>query len=178
MVQGRPPPDLALESVSSANLEALRALNRTIFPINYTAKTYADILACGPVTQLALSQGRVIGAIACRLEQTAECIQLYIITLGVLAPYRRCGIAAILLSTVLDYVRHELPEVSRAQLHVHTINTEAITLYRGAGFEAAEELPGYYRRLDPPDALLLRLKLQPAPDTHDSELRMDRAILN
>jgi N-alpha-acetyltransferase 50 len=56
-------------------------------------KMYADILACGDVTQLAMIGTRCIGAIGCRLECKYDGkAKLYILTLGVLAPYRNEGI--------------------------------------------------------------------------------------
>lgn len=72
VVWAEPPPGVRLEGVSPANIDSLRTVNRVLFPINYSEKTYADILACGPVTQLALVDDQVVGAIACRLERTSE----------------------------------------------------------------------------------------------------------
>jgi hypothetical protein len=39
-------------------------------------------------------------------------------------------------------------------------NEEAIKFYSRFGFEVAETIKGYYKRLDPPDAVLLRKQLQ------------------
>ena len=57
----------------------------------------------------ALSNGQLVGAVACRLElQQDQTAKLYILTLGVLAPYRgmRVGELDTLLCIVIDY--HDL----------------------------------------------------------------------
>lgn len=47
-------------------------LLQAIFPINYSDRMYQEILACGPVTQLAFHGEQLIGAIGCRLEDMRE----------------------------------------------------------------------------------------------------------
>lgn len=47
---------------------------------------------------------------------------------------------------------------------LQTSNEAAIRFYQRFGFEVADTIRGYYKRLDPPDAALLRkLLLPPAP---------------
>lgn len=48
-------------------------------------------------------------------------------------------------------------------------NEEAIRFYGRYGFEVAETIAGYYKRLDPPDAVLLRKRLQPAAAANGPE---------
>lgn len=56
---------------------------------------YRDMVTCGDVTQLALLHGKCIGAIGCRLQMAeGGTAKLYVLTLGVLAPYRNAGIGA------------------------------------------------------------------------------------
>lgn len=38
-------------------------------------------------------------------------------------------------------------------------NEDALRFYSKEGFEVVETVPGFYKRLDPPDALLLRKPL-------------------
>lgn len=147
--------------ITDKNLEQLKVLNQVIFPINYQHKVYQDMLACGEVTQLAYHNDVVIGAIGCRMERTPE-PKLYILTLGVLAPYRGMGVGSRLLTRVLQTVESSLPEVTEAFLHVQTSNEEAIAFYQRFGFHRAEVVEGYYKRnrLEPPDAVVLRRSLQ------------------
>ncbi|PRW56198.1 N-alpha-acetyltransferase 50 [Chlorella sorokiniana] len=153
---------LSFGPVNEKNIEQLRVLNRAIFPINYPERMYKDILAFPDVTHLAYHNDVLVGAIACRLEKTPQGPQLYILTLGVLAPYRGMGAGTALLERCLQAVAANLPEVSEAVLHVQVNNESAIKFYSRFGFEIAETIAGYYKRLDPPDAVLLRRRLQPA----------------
>ena len=57
---------------------------------------YEDMVACGDVSQLAMVGGQAIAAIGCRLQMKENGgAKLYILTLGVLAPYRNEGIGAL-----------------------------------------------------------------------------------
>lgn len=74
-------------------------------------------------------------------------------TIGVLAPYRRLGLASALLHRVLEYVISR-PEFVHLCLHVHVINTEAIQFYKKHGFFIESEEHDYYARnrgVDPPN---------------------------
>jgi N-alpha-acetyltransferase 50 len=153
------------EGVSPSNLEELKLINGVLFPIKYGERVYRDILACGDVTQLARLGGEIIGGVACRLENAPGGPVLYIVTLGVLAPYRGGGLGSALLCRALSIVRSELPEVVAAALHVHVANEEAVRFYERHGFRQAEVVENYYRRLDPPHAVLLRLELGGVPDS-------------
>jgi hypothetical protein len=59
-------------AVTEKNVEQLKVLNRAIFPINYNERVYKDILAFTDVTQLAYHNDVLVGAIACRLEKSAQ----------------------------------------------------------------------------------------------------------
>ncbi|KAI3436413.1 hypothetical protein D9Q98_005830 [Chlorella vulgaris] len=148
-------------TVTDKNIEQLKVLNRAIFPINYPERMYKDVLAYTDVTHLAYHNDVLVGAIACRMERAAQAApKLYILTLGVLAPYRGLGAGTALLERCLAHVASQLPEVQQAVLHVQTNNEEAIRFYQRFGFELGETITGYYKRLDPPDAVLLTKDLR------------------
>lgn len=75
-------------------------------------------------------------------------------TLGVLSPYRRCGIGSKLLDFVFEKVE-SIPTVVDVYLNVHVENTEAIEFYKKFDFAITETITGYYRQIDPPDAHVL-----------------------
>lgn len=178
--------DLAIrfEEVSQSNVDRLKELNRAIFSINYPERMYQDALACSPVTQLAFVGHTLVGAIACRLENTPQVgapplftffpiysllvthlqgPELYIMTLGVLAPHRGRGIGSSLVRRCLAVVEEGLPEVRQAYLHVQISNEEAMVFYERLDFERSEVIENYYRRIDPPHAVVLQRRLGP-PD--------------
>lgn len=147
--------------LTETNVSELKFINNVIFPIKYKDTVYQQMVACGDVSQLAYYRGTLVGAIGCNLENTPEGVKLYIITLGVLAPYRNMGIGGKLLERCMLVVLKSLPEVVEAYLHVHTANDEAITFYQKYGFETSEVIHGYYKRLEPPNAVILKKRLQP-----------------
>jgi ribosomal protein S18 acetylase RimI-like enzyme len=61
------------------------------------------------------------------------------------------------------------PEVKEVYLHVWAANDGAKRFYSRFGFAVGETVAGYYRRIDPPDAVVLRLAVNggpgPAPAT-------------
>ena len=51
--------------------------------------------------------------------------------------------------------------IKEAYLHVQTNNEEAIRFYTKFGFVPEEVVKDYYKRLNPPDAVILRRTLVP-----------------
>ena len=101
----------------------------------------------------------LVGAIACRLESKGEGkAKLYIMTLGVLAPYRDLGVGTHLLEHSLRVARED-PNIEEAYLHVQTNNDGAIRFYGKHGFSIKEMIPNYYKRIDPPDCYILHKNL-------------------
>lgn len=49
--------------------------------------------------------------------------------------------------------------IREAYLHVQTNNEEAIQFYKQFSFEVGEVVANYYKRLSPPDAVILRRAL-------------------
>jgi len=84
--------------------------------------------------------------------------RLYIMTLGVLAPHRGEGVGSALLRRALAECAGD-EAIRYAYLHVHSGNEEAVRFYQRFDFQIHCTVPGYYRKLSPPDAVELRLTL-------------------
>ncbi|XP_052883818.1 uncharacterized protein LOC108453089 [Gossypium arboreum] len=143
---------ISLDGVRGKNVMQLKKLNTALFPVRYNDKYYADALASGEFTKLAYYSDICVGSIACRLEKKeGGAIRVYIMTLGVLAPYRGLGIGTRLLNHVLYLCsKQNIPEI---YLHVQTNNEDATNFYKKFGFEITETIKKYYTNIDPPRLL-------------------------
>ncbi|KAF7717924.1 Uncharacterized protein PECH_002672 [Penicillium ucsense] len=124
---------------------------------------------------------KVIGGIRCRLEQQDSDYQiqgrvatnLYIQTLHLLSPYRGHGVAASLLDSLLyapaDDVgrKHKVSHIVKhyniqsVTAHVHEANEDGLRWYVARGFKVQDGIvEGYYRRLQPSGAKIVRLDVQ------------------
>ncbi|URE28703.1 FR47-like protein [Musa troglodytarum] len=145
---------ISLDGVRDKNVMQLKKLNTALFPVRYNDKYYADALASGDFTKLAYFSDICVGSIACRLEKKeGGAICVYIMTLGVLAPYRGLGIGTKLLSHVLDLSCKQ--NTSEVYLHVQTNNDDAIAFYKKFGFEIVDTIQNYYTNISPPHCYVL-----------------------
>ncbi|KAE8732980.1 N-alpha-acetyltransferase 50 [Hibiscus syriacus] len=100
---------ISLDGVRDKNVMLLKKLNTAIFPVCYNEKYYADALASDEFTKLAYYSDICVGLIACRMEKKeGGAICVYIMTLGVLAPYRGLGTGTKLLNHVLELCLKEM----------------------------------------------------------------------
>ncbi|KAJ3206087.1 N-alpha-acetyltransferase 50, partial [Dinochytrium kinnereticum] len=107
-----------------------------------------------------------IGAICCRRELMTSLTdygshKVYIMTLGVLAPYRRLQIGTLLVETITSRCKSDT-RLDHIALHVQTTNKEAIRFYKSRSFRIETKVDGYYllnKGVEPPDAYLLRRDL-------------------
>ncbi|KAG6554590.1 hypothetical protein Mapa_003608 [Marchantia paleacea] len=151
---------VSFDTVRDKNLMQLKKLNMSIFPVSYQDKFYTDALSSGDFTKLAYYADLCVGSIACRLEKKegGAGVRLYIMTLGVLAPYRRIGIGSKLLKKTLEQCEQDAVIVE-VYLHVQTNNEAAIEFYKKFDFEITETIKNYYKHIEPPDCYVLSKNL-------------------
>ena len=151
---------ISFGDVNTKNVEQLRKLNLAVFPVRYNDKFYND-LANNPnqsFTHLAYFSDVLVGAICCRIEQQeGAAFKVYVMTIGVLAPYRRLGIGARLLQETLEAC-DKAPDCAEVYLHVQVGNDAALDFYKGFGLDVGVVVKDYYTRLDVNDAHLVSKK--------------------
>ena len=103
----------------------------------------------------------LVGAISCKEDILADgSKQCYIMTITVLKPYRRYGIATRLLERAIEDCM-VAREVSQMVLHVQSNNEQALAFYKKNGFEQKEYLENYYTDLTPSDCYFLSKTIEP-----------------
>lgn len=148
---------IELGDITKHNIKLMRRLNQFIFPVNYNDKFYKDVLEAGELAKLAFYNDVVVGAVCCRVEQVDNERRLYIMTLGCLYRYRRLGIGTTMLEHVLECASNK--GIDNIYLHVQINNTGAIEFYKKFGFEIVDTKEGYYKKIEPSSALVLKKKL-------------------
>jgi ribosomal protein S18 acetylase RimI-like enzyme len=88
---------LEIGNITPANHQQLKLINTSTLPVRYSDKFYSDLAAAcpSPLMQFAFWNGFAVAAVCARLE-SHDVVQgkkrLYIMTINVLAAYRRQGI--------------------------------------------------------------------------------------
>jgi N-alpha-acetyltransferase 50 len=179
-------PSITINQIQQEHLPALKRLTSTLLPAKYPDPFYTDAItdpSASTLSRIALyhppdsfSAPKPVGWIRSSLEPdlspqpttttttssetSAIHNQIYIKTLCLLAPYRHLGVATALLNCVLK--QEELLrkyDVQSVSAHVWETNEDALEWYEKRGFEREEFVPGYYRRLRPGGAWVVRRRL-------------------
>lgn len=161
-------PALKIVVLNDARIvERLRVMDKYNFPVSYTDVYYTNLSNGGwhQFSLLAYYHELLVGSLTSRLEATAEegVFRLYIMTIGVLEPYRRLGIGAHLMQKLLDnVVAEQTTAISEVALHVQ-VGSTAFAFYKEFNFTVVEEVKEYYKDLEERNALLLT-KAVPQPN--------------
>ncbi|KAF8829068.1 N-acetyltransferase NAT13 [Lentinula edodes] len=153
---------ISFASLTTHNLGTLKKLNSVLFPIAYTDRFYADVLKSevDEFCKLVYYNDIPVGTICCRIETKDNETQLYLMTMGVLAPYRSRGLGSQSLQHIIDAAKsHIKTKIDKIYLHVQTSNVEAKKFYDRHGFEAVGIHKNYYKKLVPRDAWIMELTI-------------------
>ncbi|KAG2059066.1 N-acetyltransferase NAT13 [Suillus hirtellus] len=155
-------------SLTYRNLGTVKKLNSVLFPIKYSDKFYQDIIApeVEDFCQLIYYNDVPVGNICCRLENNKD---LYLMTMGVLAPYRSKQLGSQALKRVIKAAAsHSKPKIRRIYLHVQVSNTDAKRFYERHGFKEAGIKEDYYKKIMPRGAWILE-RIIDSEDKQDQE---------
>ncbi|CAO3589455.1 unnamed protein product [Absidia cylindrospora] len=98
-------PTIYLKSICPWNVNALKKIHLTLFPVHYSDSFYYQLQNEGEFAKLVYLDGIAVGSVCSRLERDPEqqernCV--YIMTLGILEPYRRRHLGHFLLQHIID----------------------------------------------------------------------------
>ena len=132
---------VSLRSMEEADLADIVRLERAIFPDPWPRSAFIDLLADDRwQTLIAENDGKMVGY-ACYLAEAGEC---HLANIAVDSDYRRKSVAKQILSHILEVAAENGCE--DILLEVRVSNKQAISFYRGFGFEELHESPGYYHK--------------------------------
>jgi ribosomal protein S18 acetylase RimI-like enzyme len=157
------PLDVEIGKVTDQNVMQLKTINNSTLPLQYTDRFYRELIGkySADYMRFAVWNGFAVAAICARIEphEKEGLCKLYIMTMNVLAPYRRRGIAAALLDHIMEEAKKD-ETIAEVYLHVQTSNKAAKGLYESQGFEEMGIVQDYYRRIEPPHAYIFRKVLK------------------
>ncbi|KAJ7647097.1 acyl-CoA N-acyltransferase [Roridomyces roridus] len=145
-------------SLTPNNIGTVRKLNSVLFPIKYSEKFYQDILLpeVEDFCKLVYYNDVPVGTVCCRLENKNGEASLYLMTMGILAPYRSRELGSASLKLISDAAAaHAKPKIDRIYLHVQVSNADAKRFYERHGFTEVGVHVGYYKKIAPHDAWIL-----------------------
>ncbi|KAM0791583.1 hypothetical protein ACM66B_006027 [Microbotryomycetes sp. NB124-2] len=149
----RVPPRVTLGELTPNNIGTVKKLNNCLFPVAYTDKFYKDVLdptvTPEDYSRLVYYQDIAVGNVICKLEpasqapsqtlvdavstsstankstltEASEKARLYVMTLGVLSPYRRQGLASKLIRHVIQAAEQSHHQQSKADTKATTNGT-------------------------------------------------------
>ncbi|KAK0212874.1 acyl-CoA N-acyltransferase [Desarmillaria ectypa] len=149
---------ISFASLSTNNLGTVRKLNSVLFPIKYSEKFYNDILNPDyeEFCKLVYYNDVPVGTICCRLETKGDQTLLYLMTMGILAPYRSRKLGSESLDLILRAASsHQQPKIDKIYLHVQISNGDAKKFYERHGFQEVGIHKDYYKKIAPHDAWIL-----------------------
>ncbi|KAI0116600.1 hypothetical protein F4776DRAFT_636344 [Hypoxylon sp. NC0597] len=183
-------PQATIAPILPEYIPALRRITSLLLPVNYPDSFYArlsDPLSSGAFSRVLLwsdpsdpnsnAAPKVIGGLVCRPEPSpftshrnkpqtpttpeSQPNALYIQSLVLLAPYRQLGLAAALLDEVVRLAANSPFACNEVYAHVWTDNEDGLRWYLARGFTKHGEIQGYYFKLKPDSAWIVRRQIAP-----------------
>ncbi|KAI2463297.1 hypothetical protein F4781DRAFT_131319 [Annulohypoxylon bovei var. microspora] len=177
----RPPslhPQATISPILPEHIPALRRITSLLLPVNYPDSFYArlsDPLTSGAFSRVVLwtdpseanGAPKVIGGLVCRPEASPfvspsasrKPNAVYIQSLVLLSPYRQLGLAAALLDEIAQLAAVSQFACEEMYAHVWTDNEDGLRWYLARGFGKHAEVKGYYFKLRPDSAWIVRRQI-------------------
>ncbi|KAI0172781.1 hypothetical protein GGR52DRAFT_546038 [Hypoxylon sp. FL1284] len=169
-------PQATISPILPEHIPALRRISSLLLPVNYPDAFYqrlSDPLSSGAFSRVVLwtdepsakdAAPKVIGGLVCRPEPSpfgqarggSAGNALYIQSLVLLAPYRQNGLAAALLDEVVRLAAASPFACDDVYAHVWTDNNDGLRWYLARGFAKHGQVNGYYFKLRPDSAWIVR----------------------
>lgn len=145
---------MAVDDLTPNHIGTFKKLHQVIFPIEIAPSFYKDALNHAvTVSKLGYFNDIPVACFSAKIQPEKGGPRIYLMTLGVLAAYRRLGLGAKMLDFVEEHVKTELKAKS-ITLHVQEGN-EAKEWYIKRGYTEEKFDANYYPRNQPSGAYVL-----------------------
>lgn len=150
------PENFTIRQVNAAEADKLTRVHEICFPRYWNREVFTDFFSVKDTFAFLVEEG---GKPAAMLVYRVAFDQAEILTLAVLPPYRKQGIARKLVEGMLE--KCKALGVEKLFLEVEVGNDSAIKLYETSGFQHINRRKLYYQQLDGSltDALVMMRKL-------------------
>jgi ribosomal-protein-alanine N-acetyltransferase len=149
--------DYVLANSTPDDLDAVVEIERLCFPAPWPRQAFADELA-RPWARLEILRHRATGRVVAFCNYWVVADEVHILNVAVRPEERRRGLAARLVSHMVEQAKRGKARV--LSLEVRVSNLAALGLYRRFGFRDVGRRPRYYAD-NGEDALLMDLELVP-----------------
>ncbi|XP_077234962.1 histone acetyltransferase MCC1-like [Tasmannia lanceolata] len=159
-------PTIVYRPIRPSDLEVLEQIHATLFPIRYESEFFLNVVNGQDIVSWAAvdtsrpdsQSDELIGFVTARVviakesdigdllgydSSRADQTLVYILTLGVVGPYRNRGIASSLVREVIKYAS-SIPTCRAVYLHVISYNDPAIHFYQKMSFKCLRRLSNFY----------------------------------
>ncbi|XP_077242918.1 histone acetyltransferase MCC1-like isoform X2 [Tasmannia lanceolata] len=159
-------PTIVYRPIRPSDLEVLEKIHAALFPIRYESEFFLNVVNSHDIVSWAAvdssrpgsQSDELIGFVTARIvlakesdigdmigydPSSADQTLVYILTLGVVEPYRNLGIATSLIREVIKY-GSSIPTCRAVYLHVIAYNDPAIHFYQKMSFKYLGRLSNFY----------------------------------
>lgn len=149
------PHRIAVDDLTANHIGTFKKLHQVLFPIQFAPSFYKDALNTTlTLSKLAYFNDIPVACFSAKIHPEKNGARVYLLTFGVLAPYRRLGIGEKMLEYLENHVKTEL-KAKDISLHVQEGN-DARDWYVKKGYAEESFEPQYYPKNQPSGAFLLR----------------------
>lgn len=108
--------------MNEKNINMLRKINFNVFPVKYATPFYINVATkYNQLSKFCFYNDIIVGAFTVRVEDFKEKKYAYILTIGILEPYRKYGIGTLMMEQLEKEVTEKTDAVG-IYLHMHVIN--------------------------------------------------------
>lgn len=153
------PRRIAVDDLTANHIGTFKKLHQVLFPVEIAPSFYKEALNPAlTISKLAYFNDIPVACFSAKIQPEKNGARIYLLTFGVLAPYRELGIGAKMLDYVEEHVKTEL-KAKEIALHVQEGN-DAKEWYLKRGYTEEKFEENYYPKNKPTGAYLLKKSMQ------------------